>query len=78
LITQNEFTIKESQQQSEFRGQFQAHFIKDVDNKGSLHPVEVGRMMKPLDIMAYKKCLEEFCEEQKRHKNYFLQISEDL
>ena len=78
LITQNDFTIKESQQQSEFRGQFQAHFIKDADNKGSLHPVEVVRVMRPLDIMVYKKCLEEFCQEEKRHKNYCLQISEDL
>ena len=52
--------------------------MKDVDNKGSLHPVKVVRMMKGLDIMAYKECLEEFHQEQKRHKNYCLQISEEL
>lgn len=52
--------------------------MKDVDDKGSLHPLEVVRMMKGLDIMAYTECSEDFHQEQKRCKNYCLQISEEL
>lgn len=53
--------------------------MKNIDNKGTLHRVEAAGMMKGLDIMAYKECLQELGQEQKRHKKkYCLQLSGEL